>query len=47
MIFSIDVKMKSKFKTLIQGGRFDLLTSNLGFRKVPAVGAAVNMNLYD
>tara|TARA_B100000287_G_scaffold423234_1_gene466234 strand:+ start:185 stop:1240 length:1056 start_codon:yes stop_codon:yes gene_type:complete len=47
MIFSIDVKMKSKFKTLIQGGRFDLLTSNLGFRKVSAVGAAVNMNLYD
>ena len=47
MIFSIDVKIKSKFKTLIQGGRFDLLTSNLGFRKVPAVGAAVNMNLYD
>jgi len=47
MIFSIEVKIKSKFKTLLQGGRYDQLTSNLGFRKVPAVGAAVNMNLYD
>jgi len=47
MIFSIEVKIKSKFRTLLQGGRYDHLTSNLGFRKVSAVGAAVNMNLYD
>ena len=47
MIFSIDIKIKSKFKTFISGGRYDQLTTNLGFRKVSAVGAAVNMNLYD
>ena len=47
MIFSIEVKIKSKFKNFISGGRYDQLTNNLGFRKVPAVGAAVNMNLYE
>ena len=47
MIFSIDIKIKSKFKNFISGGRYDQLTTNLGFRKVSAVGAAVNMNLYD
>jgi len=47
MIFSVDVKIKSKFKNFISGGRYDQLTANLGFRKVSAVGAAVNMNLYD
>ena len=47
MIFSIEVKIKSKFKNFISGGRYDQLTANLGFRKVSAVGAAVNMNLYD
>ncbi len=47
MIFSIEVKIKSKFKNFISGGRYDQLTNNLGFRKIPAVGAAVNMNLYD
>ena len=47
MIFSIEVKLKSKFKNFISGGRYDELTTNLGFRKVSAVGAAVNMNLYD
>ena len=47
MIFSIEVKIKSKFKNFISGGRYDELTTNLGFKKVSAVGAAVNMNLYD
>ena len=47
MIFSIEVKIKSKLKNFISGGRYDQLTGNLGFRKVSAVGAAVNMNLYD
>ena len=47
MIFSIEVKIKSKLKNFISGGRYDQLTTNLGFRKVSAVGAAVNMNLYD
>ena len=42
-----NIKIKSKFKTFISGGRYDQLTTNLGFRKVSAVGAAVNMNLYD
>ena len=47
MIFSIEVKTRSKFKNFISGGRYDQLTTNLGFRKVSAVGAAVNMNLYE
>ncbi len=47
MIFSIEVKIKSKLKNFISGGRYDQLTTNLGFKKVSAVGAAVNMNLYD
>jgi len=47
MIFSIEVKIKSKYKNFISGGRYDQLTTNLGFRKVSAVGAAVNMNLYE
>ena len=47
MIFSVEVKIKSKFKNFISGGRYDHLTANLGFKKVSAVGAAVNMNLYD
>ena len=47
MIFSIEVKIKSKSKNFISGGRYDQLTTNLGFKKVSAVGAAVNMNLYD
>ena len=33
---------------LIQGGRYDNLLSNLGSkRKIPAVGAAINLNSYD
>ena len=35
-------------KNLIQGGRYDNLISNLGSkRKVPAVGAAINLNFYE
>ena len=34
-------------KNLIQGGRYDNLLSNLGSkRKIPAVGAAINLNSY-
>ena len=47
MIFSIEVQIKSKLKNFISGGRYDQLTTNLGFRKVSAVGAAINMNIYD
>ena len=45
MIFSIDVKIKSRLHNFIRGGRYDELTSNLGFKKIPAVGAAININL--
>ena len=44
-IFSIDIKIKNKQKTLISGGRYNDLTSkNLGLRKIPAVGAAINLD---
>ena len=45
-----DLKQKSngKFVNLISGGRFDELTSKfLGLKKVPAVGAAVNLSNYE
>ena len=45
MVFNI--KNKSDVN-LIQGGRYDNLLSNLGAaRKIPAVGAAINLNSYD
>ena len=45
MVFNI----KDQFNTnLIQGGRYDNLLSNLGSKiKIPAVGAAINLNSYD
>ena len=48
LIFSVDVKKKNKFVNLISGGRFDELTSKfLGLKKIPAVGAAVNLSNYE
>ena len=48
LIFSLDIKKKNKFVNLISGGRFDELTSKfLGLKKVPAVGAAVNLSNYE
>ena len=47
MIFSIEVKKGKKIKNFISGGRYDELTRNLGFRKVSAAGAAVNLNVYE
>ena len=47
MIFSIEVKKGSKFQNFISGGRYDQLTTNLGFKQISAVGAAVNMNIYE
>ncbi len=47
MIFSIEVKKGKKIKNFISGGRYDELTTNLGFRKVSATGAAVNMDAYE
>ena len=43
-IFSIDVKIKKSAKTLVTGGRYNDLTSKiLGLKKIPAVGAAINL----
>jgi len=45
MVFNIKNQSSTK---LIQGGRYDNLLSNLGAkRKIPAVGAAINLNFYD
>jgi ATP phosphoribosyltransferase regulatory subunit len=45
MVFKIDIKSKFKNINIINGGRYDKLISNLGSnRKVPAVGAAININ---
>ncbi len=43
-IFSIEVGFKNSIKTLVQGGRYNDLTSKiLGLKKIPAVGAAINL----
>ncbi|MDP6681301.1 MAG: ATP phosphoribosyltransferase regulatory subunit [Pelagibacteraceae bacterium] len=45
MVFNIKDQSSTN---LIQGGRYDNLLSNLGSnRKIPAVGAAINLNSYD
>ena len=45
MVFNIKNQTSTN---LIQGGRYDNLLSNLGAkRKIPAVGAAINLNFYD
>tara|TARA_B100000427_G_scaffold32095_1_gene23479 strand:- start:1153 stop:2202 length:1050 start_codon:yes stop_codon:yes gene_type:complete len=45
MVFNIKNQTNTN---LIQGGRYDNLLSNLGAkRKIPAVGAAINMNIYE
>jgi len=44
MVFNIKNQSNTN---LIQGGRYDNLLSNLGSkRKIPAVGAAINLNSY-
>ena len=46
--FSIDVKLKNKTKTYIAGGRYNnMAQKNLGLKKIPAVGAAVNLGVYE
>ena len=43
LVFKIDIKSKSE-KLNIRGGRYDSLIKDLGFKKkVPAVGAAINL----
>ncbi len=45
LVFKIDIKEKSKNINVINGGRYDNLISDLGsIKKVPAVGAALNLN---
>ena len=45
LVFKIDVKSKSKNFNIINGGRYDNLISDLGsVKKIPAVGAALNLN---
>ena len=45
MVFNIKNQSNTN---LIQGGRYDNLLSNLGAKgKIPAVGAAINLNSYD
>jgi len=44
-IFSIEVKIKNKIKIFSSGGRYNDLTSkNFGLKKIPAVGAAINLD---
>ncbi len=44
MVFKIDIKLKSKSKNIINGGRYDNLISDLGAKKkVAAVGAALSI----
>tara|TARA_B100000579_G_C22820730_1_gene850478 strand:- start:1140 stop:2192 length:1053 start_codon:yes stop_codon:yes gene_type:complete len=45
LVFKIDIKDKSKNINIINGGRYDNLISDLGsVKKIPAVGAALNLN---
>jgi ATP phosphoribosyltransferase regulatory subunit len=45
MVFKIDIKSKSKNRSVINGGRYDKLISDLGANnQVAAVGAALNLN---
>ena len=45
LVFKIDVKIKSNKINIINGGRYDNLISDLGSnKKIPAVGAAINLN---
>jgi len=45
MVFKIIIKSKSENINLINGGRYDNLIADLGSsKKIPAVGAAINLN---
>ena len=45
LVFRIDIKQKSKNTNILNGGRYDNLISDLGsVKKIPAVGAALNLN---
>ena len=45
MVFKIDITSKTKNRNIINGGRYDKLISDLGYKnQVAAVGAALNLN---
>tara|TARA_B100000029_G_scaffold130632_1_gene124282 strand:- start:1501 stop:2547 length:1047 start_codon:yes stop_codon:yes gene_type:complete len=44
IVFKIDIKNKKKIINILNGGRYDNLILNLSGKKVPAVGAAVNLS---
>ena len=45
LVFKIEIKKKSKNINIINGGRYDNLIGDLGSNnKIPAVGAAINLN---
>ena len=45
LVFKIDIKYKSNQINIINGGRYDNLIGDLGsIKKIPAVGAAINLN---
>ena len=44
MVFKIDIKLKKRILNIINGGRYDMLISDLGSKKkIPAVGAGLNL----
>ena len=46
--FSIDIKLRNKTKTYIAGGRYNnMAQKNLGLKNIPAVGAAINLGVYE
>ncbi len=46
--FSINVNYKNKKKTYIAGGRYNNMAyKNLGLKKIPAVGAAIDLGVYE
>ena len=45
MNFSLMVNIKKKKKSLLSGGRFDKLIEDLGYKNIPAVGAALNSDI--
>ena len=46
MVFKIYIKNKSRETNIVSGGRYDKLIYNLGSKKkIPAVGAAININM--
>ena len=45
LVFKIEIKKKSQNINIINGGRYDNLIRDLGSnKKIPAVGAAINLN---